>query len=452
MTPAHGKRGLAAAAAFVALAATFALAGSADAGNEPTAQNLLLEISIDDPAGNAHAVLDAITPELFTDPGGTNIAGSQMCVTTPDTTTVSSTTFAAVSVACALPIGDSFRLGDANPPAGFSANLAVCNTDQLPVEALPGDDRIFTAGALLTNCSIFIGPTPTLYVDKIVDGGTATASDFELEIYDVDGVQVDIGTVVDPSDELCTLAAPGGPMVDLANCAAIPLANGNYTFGEVLPDYGYIADQLDCAPIDSFQGSEKLRSPAFDFGHSPKAPDTYCTITNTHVTDVITVDIVVVNDSGRSASGDEFLIEVYDNTGTLVDSAVDPEPGVGNASATFTLPIGPYTLGVSGPDGYDGTAEVVVDEQPRALIPGQGAQFTLGDFATTAVVTVNDRAVVTTTATPTTATPTSAAPVTMDPNAVLPATGSDSTTSTMLLIALACLAFGGLTVAGTRRR
>ncbi len=159
---------------------------------------------------------------------------------------------------------------------------------------------------------------------------------------------------------------------------------------------------MDCEPVDRDLGNtEKLRSPAFDFVHSPKAPDTYCTITNTYVTDTIDVDLVVVNDSGRAANGAEFLIEVYDNTGAIVATAADP--GTGNASATFTLPIDPYTLGFSGPDGYDGTAEVTADERPRAQIAGPGAQFTIADFLTTAIVTVKDQALVATTAVPITA-------------------------------------------------
>lgn len=78
MTTAHGKRGLAAAAAFIALSATFALAGSADAGQEPTAQNVLSEIEIEDPNGEAQAMADAITPELFAEPGGDPAAERQL--------------------------------------------------------------------------------------------------------------------------------------------------------------------------------------------------------------------------------------------------------------------------------------------------------------------------------------------------------------------------------------
>jgi hypothetical protein len=67
MTPVHGKRGLAAAAAFIALSATFAVAGSADAGEEPVAQNVSIEIYVEDPAGDA-----PLTP---TPTGGTGTLG-----------------------------------------------------------------------------------------------------------------------------------------------------------------------------------------------------------------------------------------------------------------------------------------------------------------------------------------------------------------------------------------
>ena len=62
-----------------------------------------------------------------------------------------------------------------------------------------------------------------------------------------------------------------------------------------------------------------------------------------------------------TASGDQFTIEVYDDTNTLVASGTDPEPGIDNASLELTLPAGDY----SGAYSWNGT-----DDQGRAVTSG----------------------------------------------------------------------------------
>ncbi|MFT6293540.1 MAG: hypothetical protein ACJAR2_004170 [Ilumatobacter sp.] len=49
----------------------------------------------------------------------------------------------------------------------------------------------------------------------------------------------------------------------------------------------------------------------------------------------------MINDGDRTATGADFTIEIFNTTGTRVGFGVDPEPGPGNASVEFTLPIGP---------------------------------------------------------------------------------------------------------------
>jgi LPXTG-motif cell wall-anchored protein len=177
--------------------------------------------------------------------------------------------------------------------------------------------------------------------------------------------------------------------------------------------------------------------------------DVHCTLANEYFTQTVTADINVVNDDGGTAQGSAFTIEVYDASNTLVAEGVDPEPGTGNASASFVLPVGSYSFGVNGPAGYTATVVVVQEELAQARIDDPSAAFTLSRSVTApAVITADDPAPLATTTTSTVA-PTTAAPTTVDPNAVLPATGT--TSSTILMLALAAFFLGSGTVLVTRR-
>jgi LPXTG-motif cell wall-anchored protein len=353
---------------------------------------------------------------------------------------------------------------------GYFVEHARCNANTLQ-KAIdhPGASFDLETGSFAA-CDILLAPNPTLYIDKLTTGnGPLGASDFTLEIYDDQGVLIPITpAIVDPVDAQCSfelqqdlLQLDASSLTDPSICAAVQLPPGDYTLGEVLPEYGYAESSLICEN-ERVEGPVKiLASPEFDFSHGQFGGDTLCTLTNDYVTQTVSADIEVINDGDGTATGADFTIEVFDNTGMVVASGLDPEPGTGNASVEFVLPIGPYTFGVEGPEGYVSTVVItaVPVEVPGKVIEGSAAMFTLSPIQTVAaVITADDPAVVattttttTTTAAPTTTTaPTTAAPTTTDsPTAELPATGSSS--SNLMLLAFALLALGGGTVLVTRR-
>lgn len=347
-------------------------------------------------------------------------------------------------------------------------------------------------------CTLFLRAKPNVYIDNVVDNsaaapGTATlsANDFAIEIYDDDGMLVSTGAITDPDDAQCSSALQSD-----AVCASVNLADGDFTMGAVPLDYGYELIGLDCTVLgDAGDARAALPSPDFDFSHSNSSgnEETRCTLTHEYVSQTVTADLVVTNDSGRTAAGDEFTIQVFDVSGNVVASGVDPEPGTGNASAEFVLPIGPYTFGVDGPEGYEASASIM----PRGvdqLAISTGADFTLTRTqGATGVIGVDDLIIppTTTTATTTTTitttttvalatatttvaltttapttTPTVVLPATPEATvaptsndaptstitSLLPATGSSSSqTLSMLLIALALMVLGGGAVVATRR-
>lgn len=355
-------------------------------------------------------------------------------------------------------------------------------------------------------CTLFFRPKPILYIDKVVDNSAAAATastldarDFTIEIYDDGGELVPTGSIVDPDDAQCAPSLPSNAL-----CAAVHLANGNFTMGEVLPEYGYEATDLSCTtPLAGKNSIEILPTPGFAFTHSnvQGTEETLCTLTNQYVSQTVRADIDIINDSGRTATGADFIIEVFDSSGNLVASGIDPEPGNGNTSVEFILPIGPYTFGVDGPDGYDTSATVTPTGQPAGIeIIDTGADFTLTRTqGAVAIIRANDQAATTTTTTattttttvpttttaiptttvpttamtatvptttatspttttaPTTIAPTTAAPTTTTraqapPTRILPATGSNTTsTSPLVLLALVLITLGGGVLVGARR-
>ncbi|MFN3257156.1 MAG: hypothetical protein ACE37B_15830 [Ilumatobacter sp.] len=361
--------------------------------------------------------------------------------------------------------GGTYSLEVLGISPGYYVSTVECLANETPIvtpDELP-IDVTFQSGADVT-CFVEIERGPVLYIDKVVSGGPLGSSDFPLEIYDADGALVETGAITDPSNDVCSfeplIQLPPG-LIDTDLCAGVRLAPGTYTLGEVLPDYGYEAVFVTCE-IDSQGGREVLPSPAFDVTHGeiPFA-DTLCTLRNEYVTELVRADIEIVNDSGGSATGADFTIEVYDSAGTIVASGVDPAPGVGNASFEAVLPIGAYTFGVAGPEGYEASATVtpVVDDDQTEVIDDASAQFSLSrDLGVAGVIVVDDQVAPTTTTTTTTTTtvaPTTAAPTTAAPTTtivmLLPETGQSDSMLPLMLVALLLIGFGGAAIASTRR-
>lgn len=362
------------------------------------------------------------------------------------------------------------------------------------------EERIDSADATFTQpefgyawCDVYLTPKPILYIDKIADElGELGASDFPLEVYSTEG---EVFTGTDPSDELCEfqniiLKRPAdgteARIADDSLCAAIPLLPGEYTMGEILPEYGYEPGSFECetepSRYDFFDQPDEKLEPAEDYSfvhgdgglignEIPFFPATLCRLTNDYVEVDVTADLVVVNDDGGTATADQFTIEVFDSSGVKVDEGVDPDPALGNDLVDFVLPVGDYTFGVSGPDGYTSSAVVNVTPVEETEIIPTGADFTAAsDQDVAGVITVDDPPAepAPTTLPPTTVPPTTLAPTTVPPTTlapapappsppttitmILPETGGGSNqTGTIVLMALGALLLGGGAVLATRR-
>lgn len=426
------------------------------------------------------AVGDALTLELF-DSNGALVPGCNSSVGNGSGTRLLSCNTGVLSN------GQTYTLGVDTVDAAYFVSYASCSqSDREMLDTSDFPDAVVAFNGGFESCQVQISQTPTLYIDKVTTGGPLGASDFTLEIYDDSGALVPITpAVVDPDDALCTIPITNGlqesadSLLDPSICAAIVLEPGSYTMGEILPDYGYDESSLSCVSTSPVI-VEILPSPAFDFTHGEFGSDTLCTLTNDYITQVVTADIVVENDSGGTATGADFTIEVF-QAGSLVASGVDPAPNDPTASfVSDPLPIGDYTFGISGPEGYETTIDVTIEEVDVATeqLPSPAADFTLSRTQTAAaLLTVNDPLQATTTTSttttttvapttttttvapstapaatdaPTTAAPTTAAPVTtVRPTTQLPATGS--TSSTLLLLGLALFALGSGTILTARR-
>ena len=418
----------------------------------------------DDPA----TVGDALDLELFVEPAtvggsGTLVPGcsvggsgaSRTCLYTPGVLTPGVSYIIGVGG-----IDDAYEVSSVSC-SNLGGPAEMLDTTDFPNAVIPYDD--FDRW----ECTVEITAKPMLYIDKLITAsGGASSTDFTLELYDDTGTLVPITpAIVDPDDAQCSF----GATIDDATCAAVPLSAGDYTIGEILPGYGYDAGLFVCeSSIDFVDAREILPTPAYDFTHSgPDRDDTLCTLTNDYLTQTVSADIEVTNDGGRTATGADFTIEVFNSSGILVASGVDPEPGTGNASAEFVLPIGDYTFGVDGPEGYDASATVTVSAtNTETEIIGTGADFTLTrDQTAIGVISVDDQTIPTTTTTTTTIVPetttTTAVATTTTLMAVapittltglLPATGTDAWRKLpLMLLALALMALGGGAILTTRR-
>lgn len=280
-------------------------------------------------------------------------------------------------------------------------------------------------------CTVSLNSYPRIAIDTVIVGGPATVADFSYDIIDSGSTTV-ATAVVDPAAATCTLGSPD------ANCSDSRLVEGTYSLAANAVADSYVLTSWVCD-----NGSAPPPSSAFGpFTHSTDdLTPTLCTVTYSYATQDIAVDVVVINDNGGTAAASDFTIEVRDAANNVVATGTDPEPGTGNASAVFTLPLGEYTITATGPAGYEITVEVTVVDRPADVTV---AGFNLSATeSVTAVVTANDPAPTTTTSQPTTTTTIFVA--------VLPETGSSDTTAPLALIAALLTLFGAGAVYATRR-
>lgn len=349
-----------------------------------------------------------------------------------------------------------YQLGAGGIPDGYSLENAFCFPRNYPAlfgpdERIDDDDARFeisldtdVPGPYGSYCAVFIESPATLYLDATVTGGTADLSDFDLEVFaGTDGDLV--STVTDPSSEPCEATADGSDefplpvfMFDPTLCAATALPDGQYEIGATLPAYGYVVDSVVCERLDydvslfieRIESASTFSHPIEGDGEGGEAePATHCNVAFASVEQTVDASVTVVNGFDGTAAPGDFTIEVFeldgDTPGAMVASAASP--------ATFTLPVGEYVFGVSGPDGYDYTVDVVVGGTDGEAFEAAVGGFTLGQGgAVTASVTATQTVPTTTTMPTTTAVPTTTTmpSTTAAPATAAPATAASTTTST----------------------
>lgn len=514
MTQPTLKASIAAAVAIAAIAG-FAGGGPALAGEASTTASITVNYQFDESyEGSAESLsqaeADATDPELFlrAEPTPLDISNGGMC--TEDATATSPGTPGRweKSVACGFVEADGsvYDFGISMVPDRFFVDGVNCFENVNSVAIFDAEPTITPAPFEDWECYVNIEPKPLVFIDKAVifddvcaafdDEETCLeeldlswdSSDFELEIYDSEGEQVAFDDpIIDPSNDECEPdiefegpffadASAGSSLlpVDDSLCVGVPLAPGDYTMGEVLPSHGYEPAFSYCT-IASPGGDEMLPEEDYSFTVSSRQSETtFCVLVNEYLVQTVTADLVIDGDDLGPAAPADFVISVTrDGDGEVVATGFDPEPGVDNESAEFTLPVGAYSLGVSAPDGYTPTVELAAVNVGRlqaasaANADSVGHEFTLSRSTQAAAVITVTYAVATTATTTTTTTtvaPTTAAPVTTDEPAVttiaptttvtanLPATGSDGgQTTSLLLLALGLLVLGSGSVVVSRR-
>ena len=113
------------------------------------------------------------------------------------------------------------------------------------------------------------------------------------------------------------------------------------------------------------------------------------------------VDKVVVNDDGGTATAADFTAEVFTDPGGV--EALSNQCAADGSCINDALPIGPYRIGESGPDGYTASVSCVVTEQPidptintdppeilDEAIPGADAAFEIGPLGEVTCTITND--------------------------------------------------------------
>ena len=428
------------AATAVAASGGLVLAAPADAGEAPATE--YLEVNLSYRGLNPVAVLDAITVEVWEDEiGGADV--SNLCSRAYNNSY--SPLGAESSDECpSVPVGD-YVVGLDGLPAGVDYFVS-CGGPQ--AERLPDAGAAFTLdGEGEMVCRVDIG-TPLLAIDKIVEGGDATAADFEFEVYDDQGTLVDTPAITDPSDDVCTGA--------LSECALVELPPAQYTLGEVLPSHGYEVGSVDCESfigLEKYFGeSEQIREMIDDEGAAFRTDDgdAYCTVTNVYREGQLIVTASVNNDDGGVAGVEDVSIEVYEADGDTPVIAATTCAADGSCLDEM-LPIGDYVIGYIGPDGYTREITQSVSQMISEKVTDDAdAAFTaaFGEVVEIEVV-IDDPAPEPTTTTTQPATTTTA----FDAGAgTLPPTGASSQTNTTIAVLALALIAAGLALIGVRRR
>lgn len=470
------------AAAAVALVATSGSVGTVDAGIGPPTRDITVRVAV---AGSqvpsAATYVPTVTPN-----GGGGVVGACTVISTTDNGFATR-----IDYSCTVMIGDTYTVAVPAPPPPFSVET------QCAPPGVAGDEVVVGPEGIEPGCVLVVS-APTVFLDKRivgVDPGPLVHSDFVLEVYPAAG-GAPVATANDPGVEDCSDPFDAG-----VDCGYVEVPLGNYVLGEQR-EYGYFPGLATCRsePLgggDGGGGGELvLLEPAapevivlpddstIEFSLTEADRFIFCLVLNVYVEGTINITKTVINDDDGTAGPADWTVELYDDTSTLVTSVPCNADGT---CLSGDFPIGAYTVGEEGPDGYSTSVSLTVTPPDESLFPGDGggdrvllplgeaiddpnATFDLEPLAVVDIEIVNDDQPTTTTTTtttlvptttvvPTSAAPTSAAPTSFVTTtafdsgaATLPATGGgDGGTRNVALVALVLLGFG-LTASRLARR
>ena len=307
------------------------LLAQSPAGAQEGSLTASVSVSVDNTLGGSATAAD-FTLEIYDETGALVSSG-------PSTLSVS------------LPGPGTYTLGQTGPE-GYHVTLVTCSSNSRDEEPIDRPDATFTIGDVgasqySISCTVWLTHEGSLSatVTKVVQnahGGTATAGDFTMEIFDADGAVVASGS------SPLTAELPGP---------------GDYTIGETGPD-GYVATAVTCSerlirneePIGL--GSATFTAP------EPRLDGDWiidCLVDNAELDPVgVTVTKLIdsANGAPATATAGDFTMEIFDADGAVVAS--------GSSPLSVELPgPGDYTIGETGPDGYVATA-VSCEEEPVA--------------------------------------------------------------------------------------
>jgi hypothetical protein len=468
-----------------ALIATTVSVGTVDAGAGPVTRDVTIRVLV---GGSQAAEVTSYLPTITPNGGGGVIEPACVSLVTLDGGFAEE-----LQLTCPVLVGDTYTVEIMTPPAPFSIETRCSDAGGGLVE---GNQLVVGPDGPEPGCFVLV-VAPTVFLDKRVVGvepGPLDNSDFVLEVYPAAG-GAPVATASDPGVDECADADDVG-----VDCAFVELPLGDYVLGEE-PEYGYLPAFVQCGtepfgdgggdggdggggiivPLEPLVPAdpEIIDHPGNAFSLTDEEPFVFCGVLNVFVEGTINITTTVVNDDGGTAGPEDWTVELYDDTSTLVASAPCNADG---SCLSGDFPIGEYTVGEVGPDGYSTSVSVTVTPPDEPLFPGEGdgggdelvliteiiddpnATFDLEPLAVVDVEIVHDdqpastttttvAPTTTTTVTTTTVTPTTAAPTTpttlvtttaFDAGAgTLPATGGDDgRTRNVALVAIVLLGFG----------
>ena len=198
--------------------------------------------------------------------------------------------------------------------------------------ACAGTSTIVLAGSTTVTCTItntFVGTTSSITVTKIVQGGSATSSDFSIHVHKVEGVN----------------------LIDVAGSPQPGTASGT-TYGGLFAGTYHIAETG--GPSDyslSYSGNCDTNG----FIVLASSTSATCTLTNTFTetttptTTPSTLTIIKMVEGGTATPSD-FLVYVKENN---VDIAGSPQAGSSTGTIYGNLASSTYVVSETGPADYN---------------------------------------------------------------------------------------------------